>query len=131
MLDIERSGTEYSRTLTGDLSELSTVRAWIGTILGELEESRREDVLLVVDELVSNVLQHARGPARLRLCLRNTTLRVEVRDGSRTPARLRPPDLTGGRGMHIVSACTSTWGQEFVPGGKIVWAEFPTMCETT
>ncbi|MFG2133453.1 SpoIIE family protein phosphatase [Streptomyces sp. NPDC048751] len=79
---------------------------------------------LVVSELVTNAIRHARGPIRLRL-IRERALVCEVFDGGATTPHLRHPRTTdeGGRGLLLVSQFTQRWGTRFVPDGKIIWAE--------
>jgi two-component sensor histidine kinase len=95
---------------------------------------RVEDVLLVISELVSNSVLHARAAPELvlRVCSAAESraaesLVVEVRDPSPALPVERAPDLTarGGRGMRLVSALADKWGVE-VRGaaGKTIWAEF-------
>ncbi|WP_432124338.1 ATP-binding protein [Streptomyces sp. C10-9-1] len=92
---------------------------------------------LVVAELASNAVLHARVPGRdfaLRLEHRTDVLRVEVADarGDR-PLTAQPPstgamdattDQDHGRGLVIVGALSSRWGVADRQGpGKVVWAE--------
>lgn len=109
--------------ITGELTELARVRQWARRQLAALGDDLLIDALAVVDELASNALRHARAP--FRVCLRRTDgrLRVEVADGSPTPATPRAPAEDGGRGLLLVEACSLGWGQQLHPDGKIVWAE--------
>jgi serine phosphatase RsbU (regulator of sigma subunit)/anti-sigma regulatory factor (Ser/Thr protein kinase) len=87
-----------------------------------------EDVVmtteLLVSELVSNVVRHARGPIRLRL-LRSRSLTCEVSDGSLTTPHIRRTDPTdeGGRGLQLVSALSQRWGARYTSHGKSIWTE--------
>jgi CheY-like chemotaxis protein len=81
---------------------------------------------LVVSELVTNALAHARSDCRLRLALVDSALRVEVTDrGSGSPDPLVATDRDEhGRGLLLVSAVAAAWGVETLPGaGKMVWAQ--------
>ncbi|MFF0061830.1 ATP-binding protein [Streptomyces sp. NPDC005279] len=91
-----------------------------------------DNAALVVAELASNAVLHARVPGRdfaLRLEHRTDALRIEVADvrGDRPVAA--PPMTTAttadhGRGLVIVDALASRWGVTDRPGpGKVVWAE--------
>ncbi|RJQ82091.1 ATP-binding protein [Pseudonocardiaceae bacterium YIM PH 21723] len=113
----------HERELGGRLDELSDVRRWFEQILAAEDPEWRQDALLVLDELASNALRHARGPFRVRLCLDPGVLLIEVHDGSTVPARVRTPDLEGGRGMHIIGTCAARWDQRIHETGKVVWAE--------
>ena len=80
---------------------------------------------LVVSELVTNAVLHARTPMRLRLVAGRDSLLIELHDGnSRGPVRRAySADATTGRGLGLVEALTRSWGVEEEPGGKRVWAE--------
>ena len=81
--------------------------------------------MLLVSELVTNAILHARSPIDLALRLSLRTLRVEVRDGSRVaPEQLEPDDGTlAGRGLTLVDFCAERWGVEPTEEGKAVWFE--------
>ncbi|MEU8632005.1 ATP-binding protein [Amycolatopsis sp. NPDC048633] len=99
------------------------VRKWALDLLSGLAPESLADAVLVLDELVSNVLRHGRTPARVRLVRKAGHLRFEVTDASPRPARPRPPDVDGGRGLMMIGACSRRWGQWQHDGGKTVWAE--------
>lgn len=90
-----------------------------------------DDCALLLSELVSNSVVHARSEARICVGLIGTVLRVEVADDSdRLPVR-RPQalDATGGRGVLIMEALASSWGaarRADPPPGKVVWFELAT-----
>lgn len=86
-----------------------------------------DDVLLVVTELVSNAVEHARTTSVLRLRLSDGRVRVAVSDLSPAPPVLRPHDTAAarGRGMQVVAALSSRWHHEPTRTGKTVWAEVP------
>ncbi|MHA4816141.1 ATP-binding SpoIIE family protein phosphatase [Streptomyces aculeolatus] len=79
---------------------------------------------IVVSELVTNVLTHARGTPRIRM-IRNSRLTVEVSDDSSASPHLRHPRAQeeDGRGLLIVAALASRWGTRYGEEGKIVWVE--------
>ena len=88
-----------------------------------------DDVRLVVSELATNALVHARTSftVKLRTGLGQAVV-LEVRDGSRSgPASVATTPLaTTGRGIAIVDALSQAWGvDEYKGGGKSVWAVFP------
>ena len=84
---------------------------------------------LMVSELVTNAVLHARTDLVVRLRLRSTPtpglLRVGVHDASQRSLRsLHYSDLaTTGRGLQIVRALASDTGVQAEPDGKTVWFE--------
>ena len=86
-----------------------------------------DDILLVVNELVSNAFDHGRSPRRMRL--RRSTepcfVRVEVDDTSPGPPTLGSSRLGANRGlgMVIVNRLAKDWGVTHSLNGKTVWAE--------
>jgi anti-sigma regulatory factor (Ser/Thr protein kinase) len=85
------------------------------------------DAALVVSELVTNSVLHARAPIALHLWDRNDTLRFGVSDGSTVVACNEPsePGGTSGRGMRIIESACSSWGSEVNGVGKLTWADIP------
>lgn len=113
-------------------------------------EQLLDDARVVLSELMSNGVLHARTDLQVVMCSRAGGLRLEVRDASPTapvppldmpraatglldepPRHLMDEDLTlptaTGRGLAVVSALASSWGWYPEPGGgKVVWAELGT-----
>ena len=106
-------------------------RRRLSVVLGEwgLTGEPREDVLLVVTELLSNAVDHGRGPVRLTVELRSGSVRIEVHDTAPGPPRPQPldPYAVRGRGLQMVEALSSRWGWTDGPAGKIVWADVPNV----
>lgn len=87
-------------------------------------ESLTDSAVLLVSELVTNSLRHAHGP--IGVCMaRGSTLLVEVSDPLPDPPRARTAadDDEGGRGLHLVSRASRSWGTRQGPNGKTVWFE--------
>jgi anti-sigma regulatory factor (Ser/Thr protein kinase) len=91
-----------------------------------------ENALMVVEELVANVVDHARTPFRLTVdhLLADhpgPSLRIAVRDGCPGPVHVRPFDAHAhrGRGLQMIEGLASRWGCHRTPGGKTVWAVVP------
>ena len=80
---------------------------------------------VAVSEIVTNALVHAGTPMRLRVMLRGTALRVELRDGS--PHLPHQRDYSSiaatGRGLHMVAQMVDRWGAYPDGRGKVVWFE--------
>ncbi len=91
-----------------------------------------ENVLLVVEELVANAVDHARTPFRLTVDHLPTdrsgrALRIAVHDQCPQPVSVRPFDARAarGRGLQMIEALTSRWGCDRTAAGKTVWALLP------
>ncbi|PKV97526.1 histidine kinase-like protein [Amycolatopsis echigonensis] len=83
------------------------------------------DASLVLDEMASNAMRHARPPCDLALSLRGDRLLIEVSDSLPVLARCREGYEGGGRGLALIDALAARWGQTPGAGGKTVWAELP------
>jgi anti-anti-sigma regulatory factor/anti-sigma regulatory factor (Ser/Thr protein kinase) len=84
-----------------------------------------EDAQLIVTELVSNAVRHAKGDLRLLILLRDRHLHLSIADASADqPRRMLPdPDTgEGGRGLLLIDAVAAAWGSSPTPDGKVVWA---------
>ncbi|MFD7443864.1 ATP-binding protein [Streptomyces sp. NPDC059909] len=99
-----------------------------------LAPGRRDDILLIVSELVTNAVVHAPGPYALALTADADagTVDVAVDDGSTAAPVPRRPDATaatGGRGLRIAEDLGARLFTEPVPGGKRVHATLaPSPC---
>ena len=89
-----------------------------------------DDVLLLVSEVVTNAVLHARSDFVLRANLEPGRLRmsVEDREGGSMPRRgaavTSPlPDAEHGWGLLLVETLAEAWGVETTPDGKRVWFE--------
>ena len=94
------------------------------------EPGSREDLLLVVSELVTNAVVHGAEPIRVTMVRAPQRIRVEVTDGAAAASphgNPRPPtDAETGRGLSVVTRLAVAWGWRASPGrGKTVWAELP------
>ncbi|WP_019145849.1 ATP-binding protein [Aeromicrobium massiliense] len=90
--------------------------------------SRCDDVELVVSELATNAVVHARTACSVRLAYGGGVLHLHVQDRSPEPVRPtvdRGADAPGGRGLVLVDAFSDAWGvRTAAPGAKTVWATF-------
>jgi CheY-like chemotaxis protein len=87
-------------------------------------------VELLVSELVTNAISHARSPAEVSVVLHRDRIRIEVEDLSSATPRVKQleSESLNGRGLAIVERLSSAWGvDELQSGGKIVWFEVPRL----
>lgn len=84
-------------------------------------------VSLVVSELATNAVLHARTAFRVRLRISRRVARIEVEDsaGGRPVMRHFSSQATSGRGLRLVDGLSRSWGVTSGKGGrgKVVWAE--------
>lgn len=90
-----------------------------------------DDATVIVSELLSNSLRHARplpsGQIQVAWCREGDAVEVAVTDGgSMTEPRRGRPALSslGGRGLGIVESLSESWGVRHDDGGvTTVWAQ--------
>ncbi len=133
------------------LSSVARARGLVGDLAARhgFDPDVASDATLVVSELVTNAVLHARTSVYVAVGIEEATVRIEVTDASEmpvsmpsAPAAIDPvgdafdepeaPDLddlidalgTTGRGMELVASIAERWGvTPNVAGGKTVWAE--------
>ncbi|WP_371577263.1 ATP-binding protein [Streptomyces sp. NBC_01314] len=83
---------------------------------------------LLVSELVTNALVHAKSRLKLTLSASHGVLRCEVSDTDGRPPRVRRATRISesGRGMFLVDALARRWGCHQDGPGKTVWFELGT-----
>ncbi|HEX6755300.1 MAG TPA: ATP-binding protein [Mycobacteriales bacterium] len=93
------------------------------------EDPAREDLLLVVSELVTNAVLHGAEPIVVTLVRDFERVRVEVTDAApdSSPYSSRVTnESVAGRGLSVVTRLAAAWGWRADPGThKTVWAELP------
>ena len=135
-MDGAQDGRETPRTkvieLDGDPDAPSRGRHAALAVLDSwgCEPDTREDLLLVVSELVTNAVIHGAEPIRVTMVRSRGRVRVEVTDGAAGASphgNPRPPtNAETGRGLSVVTRLAVAWGWRASPGtGKTVWAELP------
>jgi serine/threonine-protein kinase RsbW len=88
-----------------------------------------DEAEMVVSELVSNAVRHAKGLAdgcvRIRWKVKGGAVEIEVSDGGGpTVPKPSPPSpwAVGGRGLRIVRSLAHEWGVQEDRHGRTVWA---------
>ena len=89
-----------------------------------------ESAVLLVSELVTNAVRHARDTEVIAVDLlaEQTWLRIEILDTDRHWPQPRIPDRfeESGFGFVLVDALAGQWGVRETDSGKAVWAELDT-----
>ncbi len=118
----------YSETLPREPGSAGTARRLVRVALAVWGlDDLADDGAVIVSELVSNAVQHARRESIRVIVDRPGTARVciGVVDFSKVPPAPKEPDDEdeGGRGLALVDELADHWGTEPLPWGKRVWAE--------
>jgi anti-sigma regulatory factor (Ser/Thr protein kinase) len=96
--------------------------------LRELSPEQLDDIVLGINELVANAVEHTPGPLRLILELQSHRLVAEVCDPmpDTRAVQERPAGAQsqGGRGLRIVSELAEQWFVRGTEDGKAVCAAF-------
>jgi anti-sigma regulatory factor (Ser/Thr protein kinase) len=100
-------------------------RFTVDTLRGWGRDDLTPSGALLVTELFTNAILHARTMVRVILERGVVFVRVEVRDGSpiRPAMRNHGLDASTGRGLALVSKLSDSWGVDVDEAGKVVWAQ--------
>jgi anti-sigma regulatory factor (Ser/Thr protein kinase) len=108
----------------------AAARTALDDLTGRVPAGRLRDLRLLVSELVTNAVRHAglgRGDRiRLRVCVRERQVRVEVHDPGRgfEPRAPKPdPARASGWGLYLVDELADRWGVDGLGRGTRVWFE--------
>lgn len=117
-------GRTQTLTLRGEPRDVQIARAYARKLLGSIPPAAGQDVLVVVNELVSNAVQHGIGPIVLAITLEASEVVVAVTDhGPEMPSFRRPTiDDERGRGLRIVQRLTAAWDVEQAEQTKTITA---------
>jgi len=80
-----------------------------------------DSIALVVSELATNAVVHAKSPFDVTISAGDVAVRVEVRDESSDA----PERTTHGMGLRLTDDIASCWGWHPTASGKSVWFEMP------
>jgi anti-sigma regulatory factor (Ser/Thr protein kinase) len=92
---------------------------------GDVPDEAAGDVALLVSEVASNAVLHARSPFTVTVERRGSNLRVAVSDSSAVLPVVKhlSNEATTGRGLRILGHLAQAWGVEPDGDGKTVWFE--------
>ncbi len=110
---------------------IGQARRFVREALGDGPPETVQAAELMVSELATNSVQHARSAFEITIASSDGSLRVAVRDCGEGQPELRSPTPREprGRGLRIVEALAASWGVEPAPKGKTVWFTVPRSSE--
>ena len=118
----------HSQQVSAEPASASRARAFVAShLLRHGVPQLQDDLSLVVSELVTNAITHARTPVTVILERSGPSVVLTVCDLSPSVPVMRPADAMagGGRGLMIVDVLSGDWGVRVGPSGsKTVWAAF-------
>jgi anti-sigma regulatory factor (Ser/Thr protein kinase) len=108
-----------------------SVRASRNFVVAALHRLEADDLVhdatLIVSELATNAVRHARSPFRVSVSELGGLLCLSVKDVGEGHAALPTPAADDhaleGRGMAIIDALAHRWGYSALDDGKVVWAQ--------
>ena len=114
---------DYDQTFSPDPASAGAARRFVRDRVAA-HGLATDDPELVVAELMSNVVQHAKTPITVRVQV-GQRLRIEVHDGNSIIPAMKDAaeDAESGRGLYIIDAIATEWGIEATTSGKFVWVE--------
>jgi anti-sigma regulatory factor (Ser/Thr protein kinase) len=105
---------------------LAAVRRWVRLELMGEDADAVSDVLLVVNELVSNAYRYTSEPSFLRVVVEMQRIRVEIEHNANAHPPLRKVSRPQrGYGLVLVARLSDRWGVDRALGGTVVWADLP------
>ena len=133
LLDVvEEALAAAQERLAPELQSAGRARRFVDETLRRWDCGEQLDVVtLLVSEVVTNAIVHARTEVEVSVQLTPDAVRIEVIDHADVvpEARVAADDDTTGRGLALVEALASAWGVEARPDGKAVWFEVTRLDE--
>ena len=118
--------TSASASFPAAPASVPTARRFVQATLARFGLTAAWDAAeLLVSEVVTNAVLHARTEFTVEVQREGDLVRVSVHDQSAAIPRQRNhgTDSTTGRGMRLVATLAVAWGVERHAGGKAVWFE--------
>ncbi|SFR29602.1 Anti-sigma regulatory factor (Ser/Thr protein kinase) [Lentzea waywayandensis] len=121
-----RTGEAANLPLGRQRPSLAAVRRWVRLELMGEDADAVADVLLVVNELVSNAYRYTSEPSFLRVVVEEHRIRVEIEHNANAHPPLRKVSRPQrGYGLVLVARLSDRWGVDRALGGTVVWADLP------
>jgi anti-sigma regulatory factor (Ser/Thr protein kinase) len=109
--------------LDPDPAAAREARSWIVSALGNWPDAGVETARLLVTEVVTNAVLHARTP--IEVCVRPVGSRIRFEIADEHPAgplfKHFQLDAMTGRGLRLLDSMADEWGVARTEGGKVVW----------
>lgn len=125
---IDQAVAEVRAELAAEPQSARAARRFVDETLARWDCAELLDIVtLLVSELVTNAVVHARSEVEVSVRLLPDAVRIEVADNEPTAPVLRHADGTdtGGRGMELVDSLARAWGIDERDDGKSIWFELP------
>jgi anti-sigma regulatory factor (Ser/Thr protein kinase) len=113
-----------SRAFGNNITSVTMARHFVTDALRGFPNGTVDAAALIVSELATNAIRHARQGFTVRVQTTATELRAEVTDAGQGVPRPRSPEPLDptGRGLQIVDSLAQDWGvRARTGGGKTVW----------
>jgi anti-sigma regulatory factor (Ser/Thr protein kinase) len=125
------SGDRVRQELVGEPTSARDARRLVAAALREWDLVHLEEAaVLLVSEVVTNAVLHARTELAVEICRLGAVVRVTVSDRSPARPQRRRPGLQAGtgRGLGLLAVMATGWGTGPAedPWRKDVWFELPT-----
>jgi anti-sigma regulatory factor (Ser/Thr protein kinase) len=123
-LSPDTTGERVNANFAAEAGSVREARMFVRTQLAGRSAVMIRDTVLMVSELATNCIKHARSPYRVSLVSDGPAICVEVLDSGPGIPRPQPLDdqRSSGRGLHIVKELSDTWGITAEKhAGKTVW----------
>ena len=130
VLEIAGMVLAESRTFERDARSPREARRFVTDLLERWAcEDALDTVHLLLSELVTNAVVHARSAPEVAVRLLTSSIRIEVGDEDPTLPEPASSELLGtsGRGLQILESYSQRWGVTPRDGGKVVWFEVPRL----
>ena len=123
---VDTAVSEARTRIAGEPANARTARRFVDeTLRGWQFGDELDVVMLLVSELVTNAMVHARSDVEVTVRLLSDAVRIDVIDGSDAvpAAREVGSEAESGRGLALVGELARRWGVDRLRQGKTVWFE--------
>jgi anti-sigma regulatory factor (Ser/Thr protein kinase) len=112
-------------SLPVDPRSVAAARRLLRSALDGHHQAVIEDAILMISELVTNAVRHARAAVLVLVTDHHHTVHVSVTDDNPTLPVAGEPEhrSTSGRGLGIVDTLADRWGIIPTSDGKTIWFE--------